>query len=100
EREIDGRRTTIRQQLGLFGTRLRFDELKNFPYLSFRIGTGTVVITADNKIVVAIRSEKEAIAPSGYHLSVAEGMFESDTEPAISRLFETRVTSKSRRTPS
>lgn len=102
---IDGVETTPREKLGLPREGLRFETLKDFPYLSCRIGTGTVVVTADNRIVVPVRSVKLAIAGQetgthSYHLSVAEGMFAQDVDAAVCKFFGRPPTEASSRTPS
>ena len=96
----NGQTTTPRQVLGLYGNRISMWNLRDYPFLSFRMGTGTVVITRDNKIVVPVRSKKDMIAGAGYHLSVAEGMYEVDVQACIGKYFNEPITRTARRDPS
>lgn len=72
--EIDGRATTARSELGMAHDRLRIDNIENFQ-CHFRIGTGSVLISSDNQVVVPVRSNRQLIVGGHlFHLSTAEGM--------------------------
>jgi len=73
---IDGRETTLRQELRLSSVRL--GELDQVQVATPKLGAGIVVVTSDRCAVVSMRAPDTAIAPGGYHLSVAEGMLKSD----------------------
>ena len=70
---VNGAPTTPREVLGLHRGRLRFDTLADFA-CAFHIGTGTVFITCDDKVIVSVRSRRQFIVGGAtYHLSAAEG---------------------------
>jgi hypothetical protein len=58
----------------------RLSELDRIQVATPKLGAGVVVVTADRFVVVSVRSPETAIAPGGFHLSVAEGMLSSDVD--------------------
>ena len=68
--------TTLRSVFDL--TDPRTEDIPEKPFISFRIGTGTVLVTSDGFAVVPLRTRRNEIAPSGYHASLAEGMLIED----------------------
>jgi len=84
----------LRELLGLEKERLRISDLEDFPNIQFKMGTGTLVITNDNYLICSVRSKKQAIAGKqkteelAIHLSAAEGMYRSRTNPKSSDSFE------------
>lgn len=88
--EVQGRATTAREELCLGPERLR---LENLPSLRghFRIGTGAVLITGDNQVVISVRSEHQLIVGGkSFHLSTAEGMLRPvDAEGGAPSPFQT-----------
>jgi len=57
---LDGRTTTARAELGLSHDRLRIENLGDFA-CHFRIGTGTVLVTSDEQVVISLRSRHQFI---------------------------------------
>ncbi|MEQ1906988.1 MAG: helix-turn-helix transcriptional regulator [Pirellulaceae bacterium] len=78
--QFDSRSTTLREELGLTSPRLADFQKANTvaAFATPKLGAGVVVITAGPSVVVSCRSKDTAIAPGGYHLSVAEGILVTD----------------------
>jgi len=71
---VNGNNTTPREVLGISKEKIRLENLKEYN-CDFMIGTATVFVTNDNKIVVSLRSRAQYIVGGAtYHLSTAEGM--------------------------
>lgn len=49
-----------------------------FPYIPFRIGVGTVVLSADEQVVVPVRSKRPTQGGPGFAISAGEGMLARD----------------------
>lgn len=79
--------TTLRSYLSQHS--MRFEHLNGIEVSTPKLGTGTVLITKDNYVVVSERSPRLHIANRGYHLSAAEGVFATadGSDPKRSCLF-------------
>jgi len=79
----------LREIIGLEEDRLSLDTLRDLPY-HFRIGTGTLIETADGYWILTVRSRTQLVAKGGgkanrVHVSAAEGMLRgrATLEPTV-----------------
>lgn len=83
---------TVRNITGLSKDKLSISNIENLEPYHFKIGTGSILITNDGYVIASIRSRKQFVAGDignnfiQIHLSTAEGMFRSATNPLASDL--------------
>jgi hypothetical protein len=80
--------------LGLEKNKLTIGSLDEFGHCQFMIGTGTLIVSSDNRVICSARSKKQFVAGKQQkdemvvHLSAAEGMYRSENNPGSSDCFE------------
>ncbi len=72
---------TVREKYGGLDEMLDPDKYAHSPYAKL-VGTSTVIVTTDNKVILQRRSGNVAVAANQMHVSLAEGMHKNDRDAA------------------